>query len=56
MPYINEEQGIYAEDVTCPVCGWKGTEDDLEIDYYDSHTNANAIATCCPVCRNICDE
>lgn len=55
MPYIDEAKGIYAEDVKC-TCGWKGTEIDLVVDFYDSHNMSNPIATNCPKCGAYCSE
>ncbi len=55
MPYINEEQGIYAEDIKC-TCGWTGTENDLVVDFYDSHNMSNPIAANCPKCGSDCIE
>ena len=38
------------EKVTCE-CGWTGTEDELEMDYYEQHS-AMPLATLCPKCGN----
>ena len=48
MPYTNEEED-YAEDVKCS-CGWTGTDNDLVVDFYDSHNMSNPIANSCPKC------
>ena len=34
----------------CQSCGWKGLEDELDIDYYDSFNISSPIATNCPEC------
>lgn len=52
MPYIDEKAGIYAEDIKCPHCKWKGTENDLEMDLYESHASRMPIASLCPNCKN----
>lgn len=33
----------------CP-CGWEGTEDELVIDFYESHTCSMPLASNCPSC------
>ncbi len=31
-------------------CGWSGTEDELEADFYESHESSMPIASSCPNC------
>ena len=39
------------EKLKCP-CGWEGTEDELEIDFYESHTSSMPLGSNCPKCKN----
>ena len=42
------------EEITCK-CGWSGTEDDLEMDYYEEFESVMPLASLCPSCRNEID-
>jgi len=41
--------------VKCKVCGWEGTDEELESDFYDQYTGANDCYLC-PNCKNEFDE
>lgn len=45
-------EDVFYEDVTCDVCGWKGTEDQLETDFYESYNSSMPLSTLCPDCGN----
>ena len=50
VPSSDVRLSLPTEDVCKCSCGWEGTEDELVVDYYDSYTDANAIAGSCPKC------
>ena len=43
------------EKVKCPHCEWEGTEDDLEMDFYEEYESIMPIASLCPKCKNWVD-
>ena len=47
---VGDDYGL-GERVSCE-CGWSGTEDELEMDYYEQYSSVMPLATLCARCGN----